>query len=443
MILSIIIAFLLSLIILTLVVSRYSWFIKHSNLYGHILLFFMGWKVLAYYLATPILDLLDDFKYWKLYKIDHFDYVLLYIIELVSTFIFIIAIITILPLLKFKRVRIKENLLIMLVLLITLYSNAASILENLTFGLIKNQLEFFKSLAQFLGQPLAIILLFHFKKMNWLLKILIALVLFTTILMVNTRGFIVYSILTLLSLYLFYNKWRFKRRHILYLSVISIIFITLIGSFPQLSLDVDKSETSSRGSFSITGYDNESKTSGRTFFEEIDFRFGMMARMSSKFVHLYFNDEAAGFNPILNSAVGIIPRSVWPNKPHPSTLDGNDLYSQGMYKIYSASVNKYSTNMVEFSSGGHMFWELGIIGVLFFPIVSALFVSLIISFFKAKTNYIGLAMLISSFKPWGFMEPKIWLSDIPLQIYQIWFPLLLLYIIARFIRILKKTILKI
>ena len=143
MILSIIIAFLLSLIILTLVVSRYSWFIKHSNLYGHILLFFMGWKVLAYYLATPILDLLDDFKYWKLYKIDHFDYVLLYIIELVSTFIFIIAIITILPLLKFKRVRIKENLLIMLVLLITLYSNAASILENLTFGLIKNQLEFF------------------------------------------------------------------------------------------------------------------------------------------------------------------------------------------------------------------------------------------------------------------------------------------------------------
>ena len=438
MLLSIIIAFLLSLIMLTIVIANYSWFIKHSNLYGHILLFFMGWKVLAYYLATPMLDFLGDFKYWKLYKIAHFEYVFLYIIELVSMFIFLLTVRIILQSKKkYKQVKIQENLLIKLVLLVTIYTNCLSFLESFSFGLISNQFEFFKSLSGFFGQPLTLVLLYNYRKMDRFLKGLIIVSLFTSFLMMNSRGFIIYSILTLLSFFLYYNNWKLKPKHVSYLLITSFLYIVFIGSFPQLSLNVDKSDTSSRGSVSFIGYDNASKTSGRTLFEEVDFRFGMMPRMSSKFVHLYFNGESAGINPILNSAVGILPRSIWPNKPHPSTSDGNDIYSQGMYKIYSESVYGPSTNMVEFSSGGHMFWELGIIGVLFFPIISAIFICFVMNFFSAKTNYIGIAMLISSFKPWGFMEPKIWLSDIPIQIYQVWLPLLTLYIAARFIGFFK------
>ena len=437
MLLVAIIAFLISLVTLLIVCANYSWFVKNTGVFGHVLLFFIGWKILAYYAATPILDIANNFKYWNLYRINEFEYVILYIIELISTVIFIFTLKAILPKLSFKKTSFNEKLLVKLLLLLTILYNTSSIIEDFSFGTISNKLDFLKNLCQYLGQPLAIIGLYYFNKMDKLSKLLIFFSLLTTLLMVNTRGFVIYGILTFLSIYLYNNKWRFKQKHIIYGSTVIFIYAILVGGFPQLSISPDRTESSNRGNIIIEGFDNESKLSGRSFFEEIDFRFGMMPRMSTKFISLYIKGDGAGLNPIINSTMGIVPRSIWPDKPHPSTSNGKHLYSQGMYKIYSEGIGGASTNMVEFSSAGHMFWELGMLGVLIFPVFSAIYISLIIKFFGSKSKYLSIAILICSFKPWGFMEPKIWLSDIPLQIYQIGFPLFIIYLIIKFWSIIR------
>ena len=50
--------------------------------------------------------------------------------------------------------------------------------------------------------------------------------------------------------------------------------------------------------------------------------------------------------------------------------------------------------------------------------------------------------MVAVFKPWGYMDPKIWVSDIVIQIYQIILPLILLVVIVRTLHVLFKGIKK-
>jgi hypothetical protein len=138
--------------------------------------------------------------------------------------------------------------------------------------------------------------------------------------------------------------------------------------------------------------------------------------------------------------MGFLPRSINPDKPIPSTLDADDIYSMGMYIIFR-EVYGYNNNysMVEFPTGAHFYWEFGVLGVLVLSAISGLYVSLCAYFFS-KFGMVALPLMVAVFKPWGYVDPKIWVSDIALQLYQIILPFILLVIITRFATyVVKKT----
>ena len=141
----------------------------------------------------------------------------------------------------------------------------------------------------------------------------------------------------------------------------------------------------------------------------------------------------------MNSASGFLPRSVNENKPHPSTIDGEDKYSQGMYLIYKEIYGYHYNNMSEFSSGSHAYWEFGWFGVLILPFISGAYVLACVVFFQ-RFGAFGLALLVGTFKPWGYMEPKMWVSDIVIQVYQLIIPILFLYFLAILTRKARKLI---
>jgi len=175
------------------------------------------------------------------------------------------------------------------------------------------------------------------------------------------------------------------------------------------------------------------KRGERSTLEEFEWRLGAATRLGTSFIRLYDRGEGAGLNPIRNSLKGFLPRSINPDKPHPSTLDGDDIYSMGMYIIYREIYGYDTFSMVEFPTGAHFYWEFGILGVFIFSAISGLYVALCAHFF-AKLGVVALPLMVAIFKPWGYVDPKIWVSDIAMQIYQIVLPLILLVCIIRFMR---------
>jgi hypothetical protein len=79
--------------------------------------------------------------------------------------------------------------------------------------------------------------------------------------------------------------------------------------------------------------------------------------------------------------------------------------------------------------------------VIILSLISGIYVAVTTSFF-AKLGIAAVPLTISIFKPWGFVEPKIWVSDIALQSYQIILPLFLLLGILKFYNFLTVTLKK-
>ncbi len=174
------------------------------------------------------------------------------------------------------------------------------------------------------------------------------------------------------------------------------------------------------------------KSIGLSSFDEFEWRFGAASRMGTAFIRLYNRGDSAGFSPIKNSLMGFLPRSINPEKPHPSTLYADDVYSQGMYLIYR-EIHGYNTySMVEFPTGGHHYWEFGIIGVILLSAISGVYIAVCTRWFSSF-GIVSIPLLVVVFKPWGFNDPKIWVSEIPLQIYQIIIPLFVLNFLIKYI----------
>ena len=170
----------------------------------------------------------------------------------------------------------------------------------------------------------------------------------------------------------------------------------------------------------ISGVSSKGKTRKRSTFEEIGWRFGASTRMGTAFINLYERGASAGINPIKHSLMGFLPRTINPNKPNPSTLVADDIYTQGMYIIYR-EIHGYDTySMVEFPTGG-------------------LFIGLCALYFSSL-GPVAIPLMIAVFKPWGYVDPKIWVSDIVMQFYQIILPLVLLVFILRFKKLLFTSV---
>ena len=154
-------------------------------------------------------------------------------------------------------------------------------------------------------------------------------------------------------------------------------------------------------------------------FDEVDFRFGAMTTYGVGYLRLVEQGKSAGLNPILNSLYAPIPRSFFENKPVACSYDGTK-EGQGMYMAtYAASAN-VNYGMTEPATGAHAYWELGIIGIIILSIIPALYVMACMSSFRGF-GILAIPLFMVIFKL-EYLEPKLWVSCIILQLVQVNIP---------------------
>jgi hypothetical protein len=407
----------------------------------NLVFFFALYKVIAYYGLPLVMNIFSDFRYVREDGIELISLTNLYIIESLSWIFWLMGILIVASLYK-KMGRLQDDTFFIVqkeklakwsitaLAVGFVYFKIRGIVSVLgEFSGLPWFLEITKSLLTYAGPPASIVLMvIGFKRWGLrfgFLGLLTFLIGFVTI---GTRGALVYSIV--LFAYMILNFSKTKKSYLV-LVIGFFIFVTVyftLGGLPSVAISVED-----KGLSSIEVNDGAKKKGIRSSIEEIEWRFGASSRWSTKFIEMYDRGDGAGINPIKNSILGFLPRSINPHKPIPSTVDGDDYYSQGMFMIYSETFGIDSASMVEFSTGGHAYWEFGWLGVLVLSTISGIYVGFCLYYFQ-KFSFLAIPLLVATFKPWGYVDPKIWVSDIILQIYQLIMPLILLtilYLIAK------------
>jgi hypothetical protein len=410
--------------------------IFHVSVVVDLIFFFVFVKILFYYFLPALMRIASGYKFDREDGVSIVDIVLIYSIELISWTVWIIVLLGVFSIVKkynkklglsdFCFLGYSESKIILTVFAL----GFIAIRTFLLFGTESNLLiQVFKSLFFYTGLatgPFLMVLgLRYYGKAIFILGIGSSLF---TLLSLSTRGAIFYT--AMFSFFLVWFILRDKKSKVIILSgfIILIAIYSTFGGLISGSIIIDES-----GNVLVDAFVASEKKETRSTIEEIEWRFGASTRMGTAFINLYERGEAAGFNPIKHSLMGFLPRVVNPDKPHPSTLFGDDIYSQGMHIIYR-EIHGYNTfNMVEFPTGAHFYWEFGIIGVLILSAISGLYVALCANFFS-KLGLVAIPLMVAIFKPWGYVDPKIWVSDIAMQVYQIILPLVSLIFIVRFVR---------
>ena len=397
----------------------------------NLVFFFALYKVIAYYGLPLFLDIFSDFRYVKEDGIELLSLINLYVIELVSWIFWLIGMLIVATLYK-GRSKSQDDALFIVPNEKLAKWGVTLLAVGFSYYMIRgmvggsSELPWFlgisKSLLSYAGPPATIVLmLIGFKRWGWVFGFLGLFTFLITLSTIGTRGAIVYSIV--LIAYMVFNFIRTKKSFVL-MTAVGMAFLTLyfiMGGLPNVAFNTGEEASS----FEIT--DGSKKKGIRSTIEEIEWRFGASARWSTKFIDMYDRGDGAGINPIRNSFLGFLPRSISPNKPIPSTLDGDDYYSQGMFLIYHETFGEGSASMVEFSTGGHAYWEFGWLGVFVLSIISGVYIGLCLYYFQ-KLSFLAIPLHVATFKPWGYVDPKIWVSDIIMQIYQLILPFILIFI---------------
>jgi hypothetical protein len=398
-----------------------------------LIFFFVFVKIGLYYFLPTLMRIGSDYQFEREDGVSIHDLVLLYSVELISWLLWIIALLIVfiansknkkkMQLIDFSNLRYSESKIILVVLALGFFVTQISALALTELSLF---LEVFKALSFYagvaIGPFLMVISLRYYGKTFFLLGVVSSLF---ALLSLSTRSAIVYMIL--FSIFLTWFVLRDRKSKNMIISTISVLMLSylIFGGLFFGSIVIDES-----GDVSVDVGTGLEKKGHRSALEEIEWRFGGATRIGTSFINLYNRGESAGVNPIKHSFMGFLPRTLNPNKPHPSTLDGDDIYSQGMYVAYR-EIHGYNTySMIEFPTGAHFYWEFGILGVLILSAISGLYVALCAHFFS-KLGLVALPLMVAIFKPWGYMDPKIWVSDIAMQIYQIILPLILLVLVIR------------
>jgi hypothetical protein len=411
----------------------------------NVIFFFAYYKVLMYYALPAVLNFISDYKYVRIDGIELLDLTYIYLIECISWLPWLAAFFVVSRVVEKKELYSASELIVHKIeqsklllnawVLIYLLNGAYRLIISLdgNDGDLPIYLEIFKGLLMYGGPPAsAFLLVLGFR--NWGRRsIIIGLSgLAFSILTMSSRGMIIYTLVFLIYVVFVFAPSRKLKLIISFSFLILLSSHFLFGGLPFNSVEIDDS---GRVSFSITIHD---KKGGRTSWEEIEWRFGALTRYSTGFVTMYDRGEGAGINPIKNSILGFLPRSINPDKPIPSTRDGDDIYSQGMYLI-NKEIDGYSTmSMTEFSTGGHSYWEMGWFGVLILNFISGLYISMCAYYFQ-RFGALSIPLMVATFKPWGYVDPKIWVSDIAMQMYQLILPIILISTIAFLFRLLIRS----
>ncbi len=436
------ISFVILLILLwALVIYSRNFAIKYfsNKILFNLVFFFVFVKLILHYTIPSILRINTNYQFEIEDNVKIYDLLIVYVIEIISWFFWIIGflIVAINYKEKFKKIEkndfIKMNLseskfiffIISVGFIINMYFLISLKPMNIFFSL-------FSQLFFFVGISIGPILILSPKQVyNKSYTYLGLIVLLVSLLGIATRGAIVYTIFYFIFIisYLFYSNKIIK---IILFGM--IILISLKISYPNL---LGGRITINENGITLVPQDFSEKQGSRSLIDEIEWRLGAPTRAGTQFLYLY-NERPAGINPIKNSILGFLPRSLNPNKPFPSSLNANDEYSLGMYLIMGKLYGS-ETLMVEFPTGAHFYWEFGVLGIILLSIISGLYIGLCTKFLSSK-GLIAIPLLFATFKPFGYVDPKIWVSDIAMQIYQLVLPALFLFAIYKTWRCFKKSL---
>jgi hypothetical protein len=410
--------------------------VSPNRIVPQVIFFFVYVKMLLYYCLPALMRIGSDYQFEREDGVALSDVVRLYCIETISWIVWAFALLG--TFLLFKRPRRQltlgelfrqrrgESKALLVVLTIGFMAVQIAAQNHVDLG---PEVEVFKSLFFYAGLAagpfLMVVALRHYGKFLFVLGMAASVL---SLLSLTTRGAVVY--LGLFSLFLVWFVLRdAKSKAIIAGGLLTVIacYFALGGIFQVLIVPDEAGEPS----FEL-GVKTE-KLASRSPMQDIEWRFGASTRMGTAFLKLYDRGQSAGFNPIKHSLQGFLPRSLDPDKPQPSTLDGDDVFSQGMYIIAREIAGFDTYSMVDFPTGAHFYWEFGILGVLGLSAVSGIYIGLCAHFFS-KLGIVAVPLMVAVFKPWGYVDPKIWVSDVAMQIYQILLPLWVLVSVIRMMR---------
>lgn len=406
-----------------------------NRIVPNLIFFFVLVKIFLYYCLPTVMRIGSDYQFEREDRVALADLVRLYCIESLSWAVWALALLATLGLFarpghrmtlaEMFHLRRWESTTILVLLTLGFVALQISTLADVDPGLA---LEVFKSLFFYGGLaagPFLMVLAPRYYGTSLFVLGMSASLL--ALLSLSTRGAVVY--LMLFALFLVWAVLGDRKSKAIVIGGLLMLGVSyfVFGGIFSGSILIDDS-----GRPSIDLGVNSDKLQGRSPLQEIEWRFGASTRTGTAFLKLYDRGDGAGLNPIKHSLQGFLPRSLDPDKPQPSTLNGDDIYSQGMYIIAGEIGGFDSTSMVEFPTGAHFYWEFGILGVLVLSAISGVYIGLCAHFFS-KLGIVAVPLMVTVFKPWGYVDPKIWVSDVAMQIYQIILPLLVLVFVLRIV----------
>lgn len=415
-----------------------------ANFYGNkvllnLVFFFVFVKLLLHYTVPSFLRIISGYQFEKEDNVKIYDLLIIYGIEIISWFFWIIGFLIIGILYKEKKkiierkdfinMNISESKFLFFIVSIGFIVNMYFLISlrpmNVFFSI-------FSQLFFFVGISVGPLLIFVPKNiLNKFYSFLGFIVLVVSLLGIATRGAFVYTIwyCIFILFYLFYSKKMIK------FLLFGIVFLIILKfSFPDL---LGGRVTINENGISLVPQDFSEKQGSRSLVDEIEWRLGAPTRAGTAFLYLH-EQRPAGINPIKNSLLGFMPRAFNENKPYPSSIDANDQYSLGMYLIMGKLYGT-ETLMVEFPTGAHFYWEFGVLGVFLLSIISGIYIGICAKYLSTK-GLIAIPLLFATFKPFGYVDPKIWVSDIAMQIYQLVLPAFFLFGIYKTWVIIKNSL---
>ena len=391
----------------------------------NLVFYFVSVKLLLHFTIPTILRIISDYQFEKEDNVKLYDLLTIYIIEIFSWFFWLIGFVIVGILFKEKYNKIEKSIFLKLnskqskyLILIISFGFIVHMFYLVSLNTEGFVLSLFSQLFFFAGLTMGPLLIISYKKSFNLFYLFLGIVVFViSLFSLATRGAMIYSVfyIIFLTLYLFYS-----RKILIRVSIISIVVLLFFSIFPDL---LGGRISINENGVNLVAQDYSEKQQGRNFIDELEWRLGAPTRIGTAFIQLR-EESPAGINPIKNSLIGILPRSINENKPHPSSLIGNDQYSLGMYLICHKIYGTESL-MVEFPTGAHFYWEFGIVGIVILSVVSGLYIGLCLKFLS-RIGLVAIPLIIATFKPFGYVDPKIWVSDIAMQLYQIILPLFFL-----------------
>jgi len=230
----------------------------------------------------------------------------------------------------------------------------------------------------------------------------------------------------------------FVRRNRLML-VTALLLILVVGIFHNSMIALRSGagwltlDTSEKVALFMEEKRQEHYESGdRALIAPAAWRFGEESRLSTAFIRMRDRGYSAGWATIATALYAPLPRLFFPDKPEPGSVDGTRL-TIGVHAI-QGEIRGNPYCMCGFLTGLHAYWELGIFGLLLFSAIAGAYIRLMASVSR-RLGVAALPVLELFFKPW-WMEPKLWMSEIIIQVVQYLIPLAALRVTIQGIQLL-------